>query len=94
MIADFFTKPLQGTLFDQMREKVTGISSVWAAIKFIYKIYKKFILTVLCLIFTLNLSSQNNFIFTHNFYNITVCEYLSYFTSPSLSFHEYNVGVC
>ena len=28
MIADFFTKPLQGTLFYQMRDKVTGISPV------------------------------------------------------------------
>ena len=33
MIADFFTKLLQGTLFNQMWEKVTGISPVWAAIK-------------------------------------------------------------
>ena len=29
MIADFFTQPFQGTLFNQMR----GISPVWAAIK-------------------------------------------------------------
>ena len=28
MIADFFTQPLQGTLFNQMREKVTGIFPV------------------------------------------------------------------
>ena len=61
-----FTKPLQGTLFNQMREKVTGISPVWAAIKFIIWciIYKKFILTILCLIFTINLSSLKN-LFLH-----------------------------
>ena len=34
MIADFFTKPLQGTLFNHMREKVTGISPVCHIIKF------------------------------------------------------------
>ena len=28
MIVDFFTKPIQGTLFNQMREKVTDISPV------------------------------------------------------------------
>ena len=33
MVANIFTKPLQGTLLDQMREKVTGISPVWVAIK-------------------------------------------------------------
>ena len=68
----------------------------------VYPLYKlpsnynlwKFILTILCLIFTLNLSSQKKFIFRHNFYNITVCEYLSYSTSSSLPLREYNVGVC
>ena len=33
-------------------------------------------------------------IFTHNFYNITVCDYMSCSTLPSLSLREYNVGVC
>ena len=35
MTADFFTKPLHGTLFNQMREKVTGISPVLVAIRYI-----------------------------------------------------------
>ena len=34
MIADLFTKPLQGTLFNHMRQKVTGISPVCNIIKF------------------------------------------------------------
>ena len=34
MIADFFTKPLQGTLFNHVRENVTGISPVCNIIKF------------------------------------------------------------
>ena len=34
------------------------------------------------------------FIFTHNLNNISVCEYLSYSTSPSLPLREYYVGVC
>ena len=33
-------------------------------------------------------------IFTHNFYDITVCEYSSYSTSPSLPLRKHNVGVC
>ena len=31
-------------------------------------------------------------IFTHNFYDIIVCEYLSYSISSSLPLREYNVG--
>ena len=34
MIADFFTKPLQGTLFNHMREKITGISPIRNIIEF------------------------------------------------------------
>ena len=30
----------------------------------------------------------------HNFYEINVCEYLSYSKSPSLSLQEYIVGAC
>ena len=33
MITDFFTKPLQGSLFDHMKEKVAGISPVCKIIK-------------------------------------------------------------
>ena len=29
----------------------------------------------------------------HNFYDITICEYLSCSTSPSSSLYEYNVGL-
>ena len=33
MIADFFTKPLQGTLFNHMLEKVIGISPLYNIMK-------------------------------------------------------------
>ena len=42
----------------------------------------------------IHLSSQNFLIFSHNFYDITVREYLSYSTSPLSSLQEYYVGVC
>ena len=54
------------------------------------RIYIKYLMFILHHIFAIT----KYLIFIHNFYDIIVCEYISYSTYPSLSLHEYNVVVC